>query len=323
VHISRIDLNLLVVLDAIYTEGGITKASLKLHLTQPAISHALGRLRELFGDPLFVREGRAMLPTPMARGLIEPVRRALRSLDIALNELEHFDPATTQKRFTLGVRDVLESTVLPPLMKSVGRTAPSVDIAAIRADRRNLESELTAGTLDAALDVLLPVSESIRHQQISLDRLVVIARKRHPVVGKKLDLATYLKQHHILVSSRRSGPGLEDVELNRQGLSRRIRLRCQHYFTACRVVSQTDFILTMPERHAHVANRQFENQILPLPLKMPTLDAYLYWHTDVENEPANRWLRQQIVKAVEGNPGRATPARNKTSQGTVAKAEGR
>jgi len=295
VHISRIDLNLLVVLDAIYTEGGITRAAAKLHLTQPAISHSLGRLRDLFRDELFVREGRAMVPTPLARNLIDPVRRALRGLEVTLNELERFDPASTQKRFTLAVRDVFESTVLPPLLKRVSREAPSVDVAAVQIERRELESELAAGTLDAALDVLLPLSDQIRRRRISLDRQVVVARKNHPAVRRGLTLATYLKQHHVLVSSRRAGPGIEDVELSRQGLSRRIRLRCQHYFAACRVVSQTDLILTMPGNYAKIANRQFGNQVLPLPLDMPPLDAYLYWHASVDNEPANRWLREHIV----------------------------
>ena len=294
-HISRIDLNLLVVLDAIYTEGGITRAAEKLHLTQPAISHSLGRLRELFKDELFAREGRAMVPTPLARNLIEPVRRALRGLEVTLNELERFDPATTQRRFVIAVRDVFESTLLTPLLKRVSQVAPSVDVAAVQLERREFESELAAGTLDAALDVLLPLSDQVRRRRISLDRQVVVARKNHPAVRRGLTLATYLKQHHVLVSSRRRGPALEDVELSRQGLSRRIRLRCQHYFAACRVVSQTDLVLTMPGNYAKIANRQFGNQILPLPLSMPPLDAYLYWHANVENEPANKWLREQIV----------------------------
>lgn len=297
-HLHRIDLNLLVVLDAIFTEGGITKAGEKLHLTQPAISHALGRLRELFGDPLFVREGRRMVPTPLARSLVQPVRRALRSLEVTLNELQQFDPATTQRHFNIAVRDVLEATVLPPLLARVAVAAPSIDISAMRVDRRTLESELAAGSLDAALDILLPLSEDIRYQRLSTDRLVVIARKRHPAT-RTLDLPAYLRAHHVLVSSRRSGPGLEDVELSRQGLKRRIRLRCQHYFAACRVVAETDLLLTMPERYAHIANRQFGNQVLPFPMDMPPMDAYLYWHASVDNEPASRWLREQLIATVE------------------------
>ncbi|MCI0750010.1 MAG: LysR family transcriptional regulator [Nevskiales bacterium] len=298
-HLSRIDLNLLVVLDTIYTEGTLTRAAGKLHLTQPALSHSLGRLRHLFDDPLFAREGRTTVPTPLARTLIEPVRRALRGLEIALNELECFDPATTQKHFTVALRDVLEPTVLPPLLQRVSRDAPSVDISAVHAERRDLESGLSSGALDVALDVQLPLSDDIRRRKISLDRMVVVARKGHPVVRKKLDLVSYLRLHHILVSSRRTGPGVEDMELSRQGLKRRIRLRCQHYFAACRVVSQTDLILTMPRHYARVTNRPFGNQILPLPFDMPPLDAYLYWHANADKEPANLWLREQLAQSFD------------------------
>ena len=296
-HLNRVDLNLLVVLDAIYTEGGITKAARKLHLTQPAISHALSRLREMFGDQLFERQGQAMAPTPLARGIIEPVRRSLRSLEITLNQVAKFDPASSRIKFTIGVRDVLEATLLPALMQRVEKQSPHIEIAAVRADRRELESELAMGSLDAAIDVLLlPLSENIRHTPIGMDPLVVVARKGHPSVGKKLDLQTYLKQEHILASSRRSGPGMEDMELARQGHQRNIRLRCQHYFAACSVVSKTDLILTMPETYARIASEQFNNQILPFPLALPAMDAHLYWHANVEEEPANAWLRQQVME---------------------------
>jgi DNA-binding transcriptional LysR family regulator len=295
VHIRGLDLNLLVVLDAILTEGGITKAARKLNLTQPAISHALGRLREVFGDPLLVREGRGMRATPLARNLAEPVRRALRGLEVTLTEIESFDAATTQRRFTIGVRDVLESTLLPPLMRAIHRAAPQVDVAALMVGRAELESELASGRIDAALDVRWPMSEAVRRQRIAEEQLVVIARRRHPFVKKGLDLAGYLAQEHVFVSSRRSGPGPLDLELVRLGHQRRIRLRCQHYFAACRVVSVTNLILTMPEHYARIVNRQLPNQILPLPIAMPPLDAYLYWHADVDRDPANRWLREQLV----------------------------
>lgn len=298
-NLNRIDLNLFVVLDTIYTEGGITKASRKLNLTQPAISHALGRLRDMFGDPLFERDGRAMVPTPLARSLIEPVRRSLRGLEITLNEVARFDPATTERRFTLSVRDVLEATLLPVLMRRITDSAPLIDVATVRVDRRELEAELAMGTVDAAIDILLPLSDQIRRMRIALDPMVVVARLGHPSVDKGMDLDSYLKQDHIQVSSRRSGPGLEDVELSRLGVQRRVRLRCQHYFAACRVVSLTDLVLTMPESYARIANRQYNNQILPFPLSVPMLDAYLYWHANVEQEPANRWLREQLIQAFE------------------------
>lgn len=297
-HISRVDLNLFTVFEAIYTEGSVTRASQKLNLTQPAISHALGRLRQMFDDPLFVRQGHTMVSTPLARNIIEPVRRSLRGLEVTLNGLDAFDPTTTTKRFNIALRDVLEATILPPLMLRVRRDAPLVDIAASQVDRRDLQSEMANGELDGAIDVLLPLPNDIMRTRIYQDATVVVARQGHPDIDGKLDIDTYLKQDHVLASSRRRGVGLEDFELSRFGLERHIRLRCQHYFAACRVVSQTNLILTMPGRYADIANRQFGNQILPFPLEVPAFDVFLYWHANVDNDPANKWFREQVIQSI-------------------------
>ncbi len=299
VHVSRIDLNLFAVFDAIYSEGGVTRAAQKLNLTQPAISHALARLRDMFGDPLFQRQGQGLVPTTVARNVIEPVRRALRALEATLHETSHFDPGSTVRHFTIGMRDILEATVLPTLAAHLGTASPGIGLSSHRFDRRALESGLAAGTIDVAMDILLPVSDAVRRQQIEADRLVVMARRDHPEVGETLDLATYLEQDHVLVTSRRRGPGIEDVELGRRGLARRTRLRCQHYFAACRVVAESDLILTMPGRYARLLNRHFGNQILPLPLENQSLDLFMYWHETVDTDPANRWLRAHMLQALQ------------------------
>jgi DNA-binding transcriptional LysR family regulator len=296
-HISRVDLNLLVVLDAIYTEGGITKAAEKLHLTQPAISHALARLRDLFNDPLFERQGYKMVPTPLAKRLIDPLRESLQQLGAILNDTQSFEPATAKKRFVIGLRDFMESTVMPSLMQTLGAEAPEVEVSTVRVNRRSLESELAAGTLDAAIDVLLPLSPAVKFSRVSVDGMAVVARKNHPVVKGGLDLDTYLSQRHVMVTSRRQGPGFEDIELRRLGVQRRVVLRCQFFFAACRTVSQTDMLLTMPESYAHMANRQFGNQVLPFPVPMAPMDAYLYWHASTDNDAANRWLRELMLRS--------------------------
>jgi DNA-binding transcriptional LysR family regulator len=296
VHLARIDLNLLVVFDIIYSEGGITRAGHRLNLSQPAISHALGRLRQMFDDPLFTRQGALMRPTPLARRMIEPIRHSLRELETTLNKGDRFDPGSATKRFTVGMRDALQAAVLAELMRDITVTAPSIDISIVRAERRDLERELSAGTLDAAIDVLLPLPEEIRRQRLSTEWLAVVARRRHPRVGARLTLETYLAQEHILVSSRRRGLSAEDFELGRHNLRRRIRLRCQNHFAACRVVSETDLILTIPQRHARILNTEFGNRLLAFPLKAPAFDSYLYWHADTEDDPANAWLRSKLLK---------------------------
>ena len=297
-HIEQLDLNLLVVFHAVYAEGGVTRAAQKLHLTQPAISHALGRLRDLLGDPLFVRKGRTLVPTPHARDMIAPVRRALRGLEVALNQGERFDARTTERSFAIGLRSTSETILLPRLMLRLAKAAPRAKLATVSFRRHALERELASGSLDLVLDVRLPHGETIRHQRTSLDRLVVLVRRTHPAARKqRLDLRTYLASEHVLVSSRRAGPGLEDTALAGRGLQRLIRLRCQDYFAACRVVSEADLLLTMPARYAAIANESFGNRVLPLPFEAPSLDLYTYWHRDLEQEPASRWLRRQVQEA--------------------------
>jgi DNA-binding transcriptional LysR family regulator len=296
-NIAKLDLNLLVVLEAIYGAGGVTRAAEKLNLSQPAISHALSRLRRMFNDPLFSRHGQALMPTPLTRGLIEPLRRSLRELAALLSEASRFDPRTAEERFTLAMRDPVEILVLPPLLGRIAREAPGIDLRALQVPRRNIEAGLASATLDLAIDVALPLSDSVPRERVAADPLVVVARKRHPRLRAGFDLASYLGQQHVMVTSRRKGPGLEDVVLSQHGLQRRIRLRCRNYLAAFRIVSETDLVLTMPKRYAARLNAGFGNRILPLPFAAPTLDLYLYWHASVDKDPANRWLRTLVINS--------------------------
>jgi DNA-binding transcriptional LysR family regulator len=300
VHLSQVDLNLFVVLEAIYREGNLTRAGRQLKLTQPAMSHALKRLRELLKDPLFIREGANMVPTPFSRNMINDVRQALQILEVNLYENRNFDPAHTRRSFQLGFWELMEAMILPPLVTVLAEATPEVSITTQRVKRREIEMELSSGALDLALDVPINMSDSIRQAPLFSDRVVVAARAGHPAIGHELTLDTYLSQDHILVSSRRYGPSLVDAELNRKGKKRRIVVRCQNYFAACRVVSGTDMLLTIPAHYAQMLNSRFGNCLYPFPLKsLQTLDIHMYWHESADNDPPNRWLREQIRKVVE------------------------
>jgi DNA-binding transcriptional LysR family regulator len=299
-HYRRYDLNLLVVLSAIFEEGSITRASQKLNLTQPAVSHALARLRDVFHDPLFVRRGSAMVPTPLARQMSERIRGALHALS-ALTEDHGFDPTRTRRVFKLGLRDVFESAVLPPLMAQLERDGSAIEIHSVRTDRADLEAELRRGAIDLAVDVPQSLGEEIVRQSVQQDPLLVVARHGHPAVHDGcLDLDGYMAHDHIIVSTRRQGPGLADFELNRLGRHRRIRLRCQHYFAACRVVSQTDLLLTMPGHYARVISLAVPNQLVAFPLDIPPLDAVMYWHASLTDDPATLWLRERLAGILAG-----------------------
>jgi len=296
-HISKLDLNLLVVLDTIDAEGGVSRAAAKLNLTQPAISHALARLRLAFDDPLFLRQGRVLVPTPLARSLIAPLRRSLAGLRAVIGDAGRFAPKDAATRFTLAVRDPVELLVLPPLMRRITRTAPGIDLRTVQAARRNLEAGLASGALDLAIDVSLPLSESVRRRRVAADALVVVARKRHPALRAGLTLEAYLRYEHVMVTQRRKGPGFEDLALSEQGVSRRVRLRCRNYLAAFRLVSESDLVLTMPERYVAALNRGFDNRVLPLPIAAPTLDLYLYWHETLDRDAANSWLRALVAES--------------------------
>jgi DNA-binding transcriptional LysR family regulator len=312
VHLSQVDLNLFVVLEAIYREGNITRAGQQLNLTQPAISHALKRLRDLLQDPLFVRQGPHMVPTPFTRNMIEQVRQALQILEVNLSQSRNFVPEDTRRNFHLSMWEYAEALILPPLVRRLTYAAPGMSITTSRVKRRDLETELASGSVDLAIDIPMTVSDRIRHKWLLNEPFVVIARQGHPAIKDKLDLDTYLAQRHIQVSSRRHGPSLIDVELSRQGLRRNVFLRSQHNYTACMVVSETDMLLTLPERHAQLLNaglvnrglmnHGLMNRVYPFPLSAPRLEAHLYWHESVENDPANRWLREEIEKALNPEP---------------------
>ncbi len=306
-HLSQVDLNLFVVLEAIYREGNITRAGLQLNLTQPAISHALKRLRDLLQDPLFVRQGPHMVPTPFTRNMIEQVRQALQILEVNLSQSRNFVPEHTRRNFHLSLWEYAEALILPSLLRRLTHAAPGMSITTSRVKRRDLETELASGSVDLAIDIPMTMSDRIRHKWLLNETFVVIARPGHPAIAEKLDLNTYLEQRHIQVSSRRHGPSLIDIELSRSGLHRQIFLRSQNNHAACMVVNNTDMLLTLPKRHAQLLNAGLlntglMNRVYPFPLPVPRLEAHLYWHESVENDPANHWLRKEIEKVLASDP---------------------
>ncbi len=189
-HLARFDLNLLRIFDAIFAKGGVSAAARHLNLSQPAISHALTRLRTQFDDPLFVRQGNRLVPTSAARAIAGPVREALRGLDVALDAAAAFDPAASTREFRIGVRLSGEMPRFSPLVSRVRAEAPNVALASVTFRRRDLVSMLANGDLDLALDVALPAHERMCRHYLGTEPLVVIARKDHPRVAGSIDLDT-------------------------------------------------------------------------------------------------------------------------------------
>lgn len=296
-QLSRIDLNLFTVFEAIYREGGITPASKRLHLSQPAVSHALARLRELLNDPLFERRGNEMVPTPLARALAATVTSSLGNLEQMLQRAGRFDPASSQRCFTVAARESHELSFLPGMVGRINQQAPNIEVAVVRIERRDLEEDLQSGEIDVALDVALPLSRDVRRESIGSEPMMVLARGDHPAIRGELDLETYLAMEHVLITGRRRGGGYEDIALGRLGMSRRIRVRCQQHAAAGEIVSKSDLLATMARSQAlHTAQAHAKYQVLPFPADIPPLETYLYWHANVDEDPASQWLRRLLLE---------------------------
>jgi len=300
-RLARFDLNLLQIFDAIHAKGGVSAAARHLNLSQPAISHALAKLRDAFDDPLFVRQGNRLVPTPAARAIAGPVREALRGLDAALDAAASFDPAQSTREFRIGVRLSGEMPRFSSLALRVRSEAPHVALASVTFRRRDLVMALANGDLDLALDVALPADDRLSRQYLGTEPLVVVARKGHPRVDGALDIETYLALDHVVASSRPYGPGIEDVALERMALGRRVGVRCQHAITAWQIIASSDMLFTLPRSHAEVLDAIWPMQLVELPLAVERSGNYLYWHQAAQADPGLAWLRAIIVDQLGGS----------------------
>ena len=292
-NLSKVDLNLFIVFDAIYTEANLTRAGQIVGITQPAVSNALSRLRETFNDPLFVRTAQGMVPTPMAQNIIGPVRNALQLLRVSVQESRIFNPLQANKTFRISMTDLIEAVILPPLFQRLRRQAPAVQIESFLAKRRETTTELAAGRSDFAVDAPLNTDPQVRHVKLLEDRYVCAMRKGHPLAKDKISLDDYLSLTHIHISSRRSGLGLVDLALGKMGIQRKIALRSQHYLMASQVMQQTDMAMTVPESFAH----RHGLHAVDLPVNdVPAQETHLYWHESTDQDPANRWMREQLIE---------------------------
>ncbi|WP_066963435.1 LysR family transcriptional regulator [Microbulbifer sp. Q7] len=291
-QLHQIDMNLFPVLEAIYSTRNLTRAAERLHITQPAVSNALARLRRALDDQLFVRTPSGMSPTPLTENIMPRVQQALSLLGSSVAEHHRFDPATAQKTLRVSMNDMAETLVLPHLLEHLQRAAPGISVESFYVPRDQLAKELAANSLDFALDVPLVSANQLSQQRLVADRYQCMLRPDHPLAGESsLTLEQYLALEHIHVSSRRRGPGLADIALNKLGRRRKIRLRVQHYRVAPLVVLKTDLALTVPVSLA----RQYPARCFELPFQIPQMDWHLLWHRHQDDDAAHQWLRQHLL----------------------------
>jgi DNA-binding transcriptional LysR family regulator len=294
VNVQDLDLNLLRVFDAVLHDRTVTAAAARLRLTQPAVSNALGRLRQLLGDPLFVRTASGMEATPFARGVADPVRQALALIETALAQGPGFEPATATRAFRFYMSDLGQVEFLPPLVERVQRLAPGVHLEAVAVDIEDIADALASGALDIVVGFLPGLGPPIARRALFRDPYVCLMRADHPI--ERLTRKKFLEASHALVTYRAGGHRVIEEALERAGVARRIALRVPHFTVMPMVLERTDLILTLPARVARVYESRGSFKSLPPPVPIPAAEVAVHWHERFDGDPGNRWLRQQIVE---------------------------
>lgn len=301
VELANFNLNLLLALDGLLAERSVTAAARRVRVTPSAMSHSLGELRELLGDPLLVRSGRAMVLTPRAEALVGPLHKLLLETQRLLQGGAAFDPMTAERRFVIAAPDFLATMLLPPLLDAAAREAPRVTLEIVPSARRGNAWLLETGDLDLALGAIVDQAPSIRRIDLCTEGFACAARKGHPTIDGSLDLDTYVATPHLLITlGDDTGPTWIDQALAKLGKKRQVAARIRYFMTAPLVIARSDLLLTGPSMLIRYFAELVPLQVLAPPIALPTYPEEAYWHERFDGDPAHTWLRKLVKETARG-----------------------
>lgn len=298
-NLAGIDLNLLVVFDALMQERHVTRAGEKLGLSQPATSNALARLRLLFEDELLVKTSEGMQPTPRAIALAAAIRLMLLQLQAALTAAAPFVPAESDRTFSLGMSDYTAFALLPALVAHLATVAPGVQIRVLSTERHTVAQLLDADEIDLAIGFLPQTASWHRSEVLFHESFVALLRQGHPTIGDRLTLDKYLAADHLLVSLSGDMTGRVDTWLAQQHQQRRVAITVPHFLVAPFILAQTDLIATLAERVAQTYAELLGLKVMPLPFELTGFAIRQVWHSKNQTDPASTWLRQTLKGLTE------------------------
>jgi DNA-binding transcriptional LysR family regulator len=296
---GAIDLNLFVVFDAVMQERSVTQAGNRLGLSQPAMSHALARLRHMLKDELFIRSPKGMVPTPRAEQLGLPVRAALDGLQHSL-EPTQFDPSKATRTFRVAVDNYAAVVLVGPLAARINKIAPQVTLEFRPTGTLNSPDLLDRGEIDLAIGTFAEQGERFSRQLLLQDEFVAILRKNHPATGtRELAIEKFAALPHLEISSVRHATDFIDQALARRKLTRRIALRAP-FLSAVRILVASDMVSVFPRRIAEELVRYRPPVIRRLSHSSPIIETAMIWPRRLDNQPAHRWLREMVGLVTKG-----------------------
>jgi DNA-binding transcriptional LysR family regulator len=295
INIEAFDLNLLVTFDALMRDRSVSRAADRMKLTQPAISHALGRLRAVFNDPLFIRSPTGMLPTSFAERISDQVAGILRGVNLILSPVDEFDAARSSRRFAIGMTDYTAYVVMPALAKHMERHAPNIELLIRPAHGTGVLSMIESNEIELVVGgSILDPREYISTSHMMTERFVCAMRRGHPVLKHRLTLEAYLAQSHLDIAPL-GEPGIVDKLLHQQHAARRIGISIAHFLLAPAILEQTNLVATIPERMARPMAKRFGLAVLETPFDFGWHEIRQTWHRRLEHDPGLVWLRAQIA----------------------------
>ena len=294
----QLDLNLLHVLVALEKKRSVSAAALALEKSQPAVSGALSKLRIFFNDPLFVRSGNSMQPTPRAITLIEAARQVLNRVGTDIVSNPSFDPQTNHQTINIALSDVGEVVFLPALLKDLRRVAPSALVRSVSLPAADVAAGLESGSIDLAVGYFPDLKQSNFFQQaLFTDTFASLVRLDHPVTVRKLTLRQYLQLEHAVVHAESRTEEVMERYLARRKIRRKVVLSTPHFASAPIIVAQSDLIVTIPEPLARYFARVSANvRTVGLPFDPPRIQLKQFWHRKFHHDQRNAWLRSRVCE---------------------------
>lgn len=296
VHLGKLDLNLLVALDALLSERSVTRAALAVGVSQSAMSHTLSRLRTTFADELLTRAPDGMRPTPRALALLAPMRAALAQIQDLTSAPATFDPATADNTFSLGIPDSTEVLLMPQLVARLQSVAPGVKLLLHTTNRQRILEDLDSGRVDLGIGVFEEGQTHHKRRILNKESYLCVFNAELVGVTPPISLEDYVRLPHLLTSLVESAHGVVDEALAKLGLTRTIALTSPRFNAMPFVVRQAPVVATMHSRLARFFGESMGLAVSPAPIELPDVSISMIWHSSNDRAPGQRWLRETILE---------------------------